>query len=450
MLEQLSEKLDIAFKKLRGQGRITEDNITESLREIRVAFLAADVNYKTTKDFIKRIKERAIGEEVITSVSPGQLLVKITNDELITLLGGQSVEPSYKGTMPFQTLVMGLQGSGKTTFCAKLALHMRNKKKLKPLLVACDVYRPAAISQLQILGKSLGIPVFDEGQGKPVEIVAHARQYALDQGLDSIIIDTAGRLQIDDNLMEELHQVIKVAEPKERILVADAMTGQDAVNVATEFHSRLDITGIALTKIDGDTRGGAALSIKSVTGKPIYYIGTGEKLDALEVFHPDRMASRILGMGDVVSLVEKAQEVFDEKESRKMEKKLLRNKFDLNDFLSQLRQIKKMGSITDLMGMIPGFSKLKGAKVDEKQLVYVEAILSSMTNDERKRPKIIDGGRRKRIAGGSGTDLQQVNQVLKQFSQMQKMMKQFTSPGSKMGKQMRRMMQGGQGGLPGM
>ncbi len=439
MLEQLSDKLESAFKKLRGQGKITEENIKESLREIRVAFLAADVNYKTTKKFIDAVKEKALGADVLSSVSPGQMLVKITHDELTNLLGEGSSEPAYNGSPPEKILVMGLQGSGKTTFCGKLALHLRNKKGKNPLLVACDVYRPAAVNQLVSIAKSLGIPYYEEGQGDPLKIAANALDKAKADGHDAVIFDTAGRLQIDDELMKELENLDKKLKPPHKYFVADAMTGQDAVNVADEFNQRLNISGVVLSKLDGDTRGGAALSVKSVTGKPIIYMGVGEKPDALEVFHPERIASRILGMGDVVSLVEKAQEVIDAKEAKKMEKKLLQNKFDLDDFLGQLRQIKKMGSISDIMGMIPGFSKMKDAKVDEKQLVYVEAILSSMTKYERAHPKIIDGNRRKRIATGSGTSIQQVNQVLKQFDQMRKMIKKLTGAGGNMRK-MKQMM----------
>jgi signal recognition particle subunit SRP54 len=452
MLEQLSDKLDLAFKKIRGQGKITEDNIAESLREIRVAFLAADVNYKTTKEFIKNLKERAIGEKVIQSISPGQLLIKITQDELTKLLGSESAEPAYNTSPPVQIMVMGLQGSGKTTFCGKLSLYLRNQKKKKPLLVAADVYRPAAIQQLQTLGKSLNIPVYEEGQGDPVSIIKNAKKFAKDNDHDTIIYDTAGRLQIDDTLMGELQEINKAVKPEHKYFVADAMIGQDAVNVAKTFNESLDITGVVLTKMDGDTRGGAALSVRSVTGKPLIYVGTGEKPDALELFHPERVASRILGMGDIVSLVEKAQSAFDEKEAKKMEKKLLKNKFDLHDFQQQLQTIKKMGSVSDLMGMIPGVSKMKAPAIDDKQLVHTEAILSSMTHQEKSNPKIIDGSRRRRIAGGSGTDLQRVNQILKQFSQMQKMIKQMTSMTSKKGGQMRKMMKQMQqgGGFPGM
>jgi signal recognition particle subunit SRP54 len=445
MLEQLSDKLEAVFKKIRGQGKITEENIKESMREIRVVLLSADVNYRTAKEFVNRLRERAMGEKVIQSITPGQLLVKITHDELTRLLGEQSAEPAFQAAPPIPLLVMGLQGSGKTTFCGKLALRLRNRFKKNPLMAACDVYRPAAIKQLVTIGKSLQIPVYEEGQGDPVKIAKKAMDFARDNEYDIVICDTAGRLQIDEDMMEELERIDSAVKAREKFFVADSMTGQDAVNVAEEFNRRLDISGVVLTKLDGDTKGGAALSVRSVTGKPIIYVGTGEKPDALEVLHPERLASRILGMGDVVSLVEKAQETMDEKEARRMEKKVLRNKFDLNDFLAQLRQVKKMGSLSDLAGMIPGMSKMKDVKVDEKQFTHVEAILSSMSNQERTNPRIIDGSRRKRIASGSGTSLQQVNQVLKQFDQMRKMIKQFTSAGSKKGSQMRKMMQQMQG-----
>jgi len=449
MFEQLSDKLEGVFKRLRGQAQLTEANVTETLREVRVVLLAADVNFKTAKDFINSVKEKAMGAEVLNSLSPGQVMVKILHDELVALLGGESEEPSFQGTPPVTVLMMGLQGSGKTTACGKLALHLRNQRKKKPLLVACDVYRPAAIDQLKTIGKSLGIAVYDEGLGDPVQIAENGRKFAKDNGYDLAIIDTAGRLQIDDELMIELERITASLKPQERFFVADAMTGQEAVNVAKAFNDRLDFTGVILTKMDGDARGGAALSIKSVTGKPIRYVGTGEKPDAMEVFHPDRMASRILGMGDVLTLVEKAQAVYDEKQAKALEKKFKQNKFDLDDFLNQLRQVKKMGSLTDLVAMIPGMSKMADAKVDDKQLTRVEAILSSMNVKERQAPRIIDGSRRKRIANGSGTSIQEVNQVLKQFEQMQKMMKQFSGMAGKMGgmRQMQKMMQKGR--MPG-
>jgi signal recognition particle subunit SRP54 len=452
MFEQLSDKLEGVFKRLRGQSRLTEENIAETLREVRQVLLAADVNFKVAKDFINTVKEKAMGSDVLTSLTPGQVMVKILHDELVVLLGGEAEEPAFLGAPPLQILMMGLQGSGKTTACGKLALHLRTQRKKKPLLVACDVYRPAAIDQLKVIGKSLGVPVYDEGEGDPVAIAINGQRFAKENGHDLVIYDTAGRLQIDEELMAELERIIQAVKPHERFFVADAMTGQEAVNVAKTFHDRLAFTGVILTKMDGDARGGAALSIKSVTGKPIRYVGTGEKPDALEVFHPDRMASRILGMGDVLTLVEKAQAVYDEKQAKVLEKKLKQSRFDLDDFLQQLRQVKKMGSLTDLVSMIPGMGKLADAKVDDSQLGRVEAILSSMTVKERKAPRIIDGSRRRRISLGSGTSLQEVNQVLKQFEAMQKMMKQFSGMSGKMGgmKNMARMMGKGPGGFPGM
>jgi signal recognition particle subunit SRP54 len=455
MFEQLTDKLDSAFKRLRGQHKITEENISESLREVRVALLAADVHFQTVKDFIASVKAKALGAEVLASVSPGQQIVKILHDEMVALLGGSAEEPRFQGSPPVGILMMGLQGSGKTTASGKLALHLRDKWRRKPLLVACDVYRPAAIEQLKVLGAQIGVPVYDEGIGDPVRIARNGLQAARDQGCDTVIFDTAGRLQIDAALMDELEKIQAAVKPAERFFVADAMTGQEAVNVAKAFNDRLDFTGVILTKMDGDARGGAALSVKSVTGKPVRYVGTGEKPDALELFHPDRMASRILGMGDVLTLVEKAQEVYDEKEAKQLQKKMLGNKFNLDDFLAQLRQMKKMGSMADMMAMIPGMGKLANAKVDESKLKYTEAILSSMTAKERQSPKIIDGRRRFRIAAGSGTTLQEVNQVLKQFEQMQKMMKQVSGMAGKAGgmKQLQNMMRqqgGGRGGFPGM
>jgi signal recognition particle subunit SRP54 len=452
MFEQLTDKLEGIFKRLRGQSTLTEENVAETLREVRQVLLAADVHFKVAKDFINAVKEKAVGSDVLQSLTPGQVMVKILHDELVALLGGEAEELAFQGTPPFQILMMGLQGSGKTTACGKLALHLRNNFRKQPLLVACDVYRPAAIDQLKVIGKSLGIPVYDEGEGDPVKIAQNGQKFAREHGHDLVIYDTAGRLQIDDELMAELERITALVKPQERFFVADAMTGQEAVNVAKTFHDRLSFTGVILTKMDGDARGGAALSIRHITGKPIRYVGTGEKPDAMEVFHPDRMASRILGMGDVLTLVEKAQAVFDEKQSKALEKKFKQNKFDLDDFLQQLRQVKKMGSLTDLVSMIPGMSKLADAKVDEGQMTRVEAILSSMTAKERRAPKIIDGSRRRRIALGSGTSLQEVNQVLKQFEQMQKMMKQFSGMAGKMGgmKNMARMMGKGQGGFPGM
>ncbi len=449
MFEQLTGKLDAVFKKLRGQHKITEENVSESLREIRVALLSADVHFQTVKDFIASVKAKALGAEVLQSVSPGQVMVKILHDEMALLLGGEGAEPHYAGSSPVGVLMMGLQGSGKTTACGKLALNLREKWKRKPMLVACDVYRPAAIEQLKILGKQIDVPVYDEGAGDPVRIAENGRKAAREQGCDVVIYDTAGRLQIDDALMAELERIQAKVQPSERFFVADAMTGQEAVNVAKAFNDRLDFTGVILTKMDGDARGGAALSIKSVTGKPIRYIGTGEKLDALEIFHPDRMASRILGMGDVLTLVEKAQEVYDADAAKQLEKKFRQNKFDLDDFLVQLRQVKKMGSMAELASMIPGLGKLSEAKIDENQFKHIEAILTSMTPKERQNPKIIDGRRRHRMAQGSGTSLQEVNQMLRQFEQMQKMMKQVSGMAGKAGgmKQLQRMVQQ-RGGMP--
>ncbi len=448
MFEQLTDKLDASFRRLRGLHQINEENVSESLREVRVALLAADVHFQTVKEFIASVKTKALGAEVLKSVSPGQMIVKIIHDEMVRLLGGAAEEPRFLGTPPTGILLMGLQGSGKTTACGKLALHLRDKWKKTPMLVACDVYRPAAIEQLKILGKQIGVPVYDEGAGDPVRIAANGLKAAREQGCDVVLYDTAGRLQIDDALMEELEKVQAAVKPSERFFVADAMTGQEAVNVAKAFNERLDFTGVILTKMDGDARGGAALSIKSVTGKPVRYVGTGEKPDALELFHPDRMASRILGMGDVVTLVEKAREVYDEKEAKQLSRKMMGSRFNLDDFLNQLRQMKKMGSMGDLMSMLPGMGKMNDAKIDESKLKYTEAILSSMTAKERQNPKIIDGRRRARVAAGSGTTLQEVNQVLKQFDQMQKMMKQMSGMAGKAGgmKKLQKMMQRGGGG----
>jgi signal recognition particle subunit SRP54 len=428
MFSQLTDNLELTLKKLKGQGKLTEENIAEALREVRRAFLEADVNFTVTREFVKNVKEKALGQDVLLSVSPGQQIIKIIHDELVETMGGHSgPEASFDKPKPYGILMVGLQGSGKTTFAGKLALYLRSKKKKKPLLVAADVYRPAAIKQLQVLGASIQIPVYEEGQGDPVQIVKNARKYAEENGHDLIIYDTAGRLQIDDELMNELEGVKEAVQPNDIFFVADAMIGQEAVNVAEEFFRRLEFTGFCLSKMDGDTRGGAALSIKRITGVPVRFVGTGEKLNDLELFYPERMANRILGMGDVVSLVEKAQEVIDEKEARSLRHKIINNKFDLDDFLNQLRTIKKMGSIKDLMGMIPGMRSIKDMNVDEKELVYVEAVLSSMTVKERKHPTVIDGSRRKRIAAGSGTTVQRVNQVLKQFDEMRKMMRQLNN-----------------------
>ncbi len=425
MFSQLTDSLESTLKNLRGQGKLTEENVAESLREVRRAFLEADVNFNVTRDFVKSVKEKALGSEVLLSVTPGQQIVKIIHDELVEIMGGQTHELSLSGEPPVGVMMVGLQGSGKTTFAGKIALYMRSKRKRKPLLVAADVYRPAAIKQLQVLGKSIGIPVYEEGLGNPVEIIKNGHRYAVENGFDLVIYDTAGRLQIDETLMQELEQARDAVKPREILFVADAMIGQEAVSVAETFFERLNFTGVCLSKMDGDTRGGAALSIKKITGVPICFVGVGEKLPEIELFHPDRMASRILGMGDVVSLVEKAQAVIDEKDAKDLKKKILNNTFDLDDFLNQLRTIKKLGKIKDILGMIPGLNKLPLDQVNEKELVYVEAVLSSMTPKERKKPNIIEGNRKKRIALGSGTTVQRVNQVLKQFEEMKMMFKKM-------------------------
>lgn len=425
MFDNLSDKLDRAFKVLKGQGKITEINVAETLKEVRKALLDADVNYKIAKDFTDRVKEEALGQNVLTSISPGQLLVKIVNDELKALMGGEKTDLNLKAN-PSIILIAGLQGSGKTTFSGKLANYLKSKGK-NPLLVAGDVYRPAAIDQLKILGEQIGVPVFTDYESKnPVAIAEAGIKQAKQNGHSVIIIDTAGRLAVDEQMMNEIANVKKATQPHEILFVVDAMTGQDAVNTAKAFNDRLDFDGVVLTKLDGDTRGGAALSIKSVVNKPIKFIGTGEKLDAIDVFYPERMASRILGMGDVVSLVERAQEQFDEEEAAKLQKKIRKNQFDFNDFLNQLQQIKKMGNLKDLMGMIPGVGKMiKDVDISDDAFKGVEAIIRSMTPVERETPDLINGTRRKRIANGSGTSIEEVNRLLKQFEDMKKMMKMF-------------------------
>lgn len=431
MLEELSQKLEATFKRLRGYGKLTEANISESLKEIRRALLEADVNYKVVKDFVLTVQEKAIGQDVLTSVTPGQMIVKIVHDEMVSLLGTSTMEIKTAGIPPSIIMLAGLQGSGKTTFAAKLAAYLR-KRGRKPMLVAADVYRPAAIQQLKVLGQSLDIPVYDEGLGDPLSICANAVGESRRRLSDTIILDTAGRLHIDSDMMNELSRIKGRVRPHEILFVADGMTGQDAVNTAKEFSDRLDFDGVVLTKMDGDARGGAALSIRSVTGKPIKFMGVGEKMDAIEQFHPDRLASRILGMGDVVSLVEKAQDTIDQKEAEKLEEKLRRAEFTLEDFLSQLQQIKKMGSLESLLSMIPGVgNQLKNANVDESAFVRTEAIINSMTLRERRNPQILNGSRRKRIARGSGTRVQDVNQLMNQFGQMKKMIKQMKGKGSR-------------------
>ncbi len=423
MFEDLTQKLELVFKKLRGEGKISEANVSESLREVRRVLLDADVNYKVVKEFIGEVQRRAVGQEVLRSLTPGQLIIKIIHDELVALMGSASAGITYAAMPPTVILIAGLQGSGKTTFSAKLALHLKSKGRF-PLLVAADVYRPAAIDQLETLGKQIQVPVHAVRERGAVEIAVESIDHARKGARDVVIIDTAGRLHVDEEMMAEVATIRQRVSPNEILFVVDAMTGQDAVNSAKAFHDRLDFDGIVLTKLDGDSRGGAALSIRSVVSKPIKFVGVGEKLDALEVFHPDRMANRILGMGDIVTLVEKAQEQFDEEKSRKLEAKLRSSQFTFDDFLEQLREIKKMGSLQQIMSMIPGMSRMAGnATLDEKALVRVEAIIQSMTAVERNRPNIINGQRRKRIAAGSGTSVQEVNKVLKQFHDMQKMMK---------------------------
>lgn len=438
MFENLQDKLDKAFKVLKGQGRITEINVAETMKEVRKALLDADVSYKVAKAFTDTVKEKALGQNVLTSVSPGQLMVKITNDELSKLMGGEAADLDLSET-PTIILIAGLQGSGKTTFSGKLARLIKSKGK-RPLLVAGDVYRPAAIDQLKILGEQVGVPVFTDYESKdPVGIASAAIRQAKEQGHNVVIVDTAGRLAVDEAMMNEIARVKEAVHPQEILFVVDSMTGQDAVNTAKTFNERLDFNGVVLTKLDGDTRGGAALSIRAVVDKPIKFIGTGEKLDAIDVFHPDRMASRILGMGDVVSLVERAQQQIDEKQAAELQRKIRKNKFDFNDFLGQLQQIKKMGNIKDLMAMIPGMGKaIKDIDVDENSFKGIEAIIQSMTPYERQNPEVISGSRRQRIARGSGNDVVEVNKLLKQFEDMRKMMKMMNNP-SKMAGMMRGM-----------
>ena len=444
MFDNLSERLERSFKILKGEGRITEINVAETLKDVRRALLDADVNYKVAKTFTDSVKAKALGQNVLTAVKPGQLLVKIVHDELAQLMGGEAAELQLKGH-PAVVLMAGLQGSGKTTMSGKLALWQKTKKNRKPLLVACDVYRPAAIDQLKVLGEQVGVPVYSEPESKdPVAIAQHAIKEARAKGYDLVIVDTAGRLAVDEEMMNEIAAIKAGIDPDEILFVVDAMTGQDAVNTAKEFNDRLDFNGVVLTKLDGDTRGGAALSIRTVVTKPIKLVGTGEKLEALDVFHPDRMADRILGMGDIVSLVERAQEQFDEEEARKLQRKIQKNQFDFNDFLGQIHQIKKMGNLKDLASMIPGVGKaLKDVEIDDNAFKSIEAIILSMTPKERSHPEILNTSRRTRIARGSGTTVQEVNRLIKQFDQTRKMMKMVT--GSKMGRMMKAMPQ-----MPGM
>ncbi|MDZ4846278.1 MAG: signal recognition particle protein [Chitinophagales bacterium] len=427
MFENLTERIEGALKTLKGESKITEINIAASVKEIRRALVDADVNYKVAKEFTDKIKDKALGEKVFTAVSPGQLMVKIVKDELTELMGGSAVDINLTGT-PSVVLVAGLQGSGKTTFSAKLANYLKTKKGSRILLVACDIYRPAAIEQLKVLGEQIGVEVYSEPENKnAVQIATNAIQHAKATGVNTVIIDTAGRLAIDEQMMQEIENVKKNTKPHETLFVVDAMTGQDAVNTARTFNERLNFDGVVLTKLDGDTRGGAALSIKYEVKKPIKFVGTGEKMDALDVFHPDRMAQRILGMGDIVSFVEKAQEQFDAEQAAKLQKKIRREQFDFDDFLSQLNQIRKMGNIKDLMGMIPGMSKMaKDIDIDDDSFKKVEAIILSMTPQERATPELLSGNRRKRIADGSGNSISDVNKFVKQFDEMRKMMKTMT------------------------
>ncbi|WP_288731410.1 signal recognition particle protein [uncultured Phocaeicola sp.] len=438
MFDNLSERLERSFKILKGEGKITEINVAETLKDVRRALLDADVNYKVAKSFTDTVKEKALGQNVLTAVKPSQLMVKIVHDELTKLMGGETAEIELKGR-PAVILMSGLQGSGKTTFSGKLARMLKTKKNRKPLLVACDVYRPAAIEQLRVLGQQIEVPVYSEPESKnPVQIALNAIQEAKAKGYDLVIVDTAGRLAVDEQMMNEIEAIKNAINPDETLFVVDAMTGQDAVNTAREFNERLDFNGVVLTKLDGDTRGGAALSIRTVVNKPIKFVGTGEKLDAIDQFHPARMADRILGMGDIVSLVERAQEQYDEEEAKRLQKKIQKNQFDFDDFLGQIQQIKKMGNLKELASMIPGVGKaIKDIDIDDNAFKSIEAIIYSMTPEERKRPEILNGSRRMRIAKGSGTNIQEVNRLLKQFDQTRKMMKMVT--GSKMAGMMQKM-----------
>ena len=451
MFENLSDRLERSFKILKGEGKITEINVAETLKDVRRALLDADVNYKVAKSFTDTVKAKAMGMNVLAAVKPSQLMVKIVHDELAELMGGKAVELKLEGR-PAIILMSGLQGSGKTTFSGKLANMLKNKNHKKPLLVACDVYRPAAIEQLKVVGETVGVPVYTEPDNKNVvEIANNAIREAKAKGNDVIIVDTAGRLAVDEEMMNEIASLKEAINPDETLFVVDSMTGQDAVNTAKEFNDRLDFDGVVLTKLDGDTRGGAALSIRTVVTKPIKFVGTGEKMDAVDVFHPERMADRILGMGDIVSLVERAQQQFDEKQARELEKKIRKNKFDFNDFMGQIQQIKKMGNIKDLAAMIPGVGKaIKDVDIDDNAFKSIEAIINSMTPKERTNPEIINQSRRMRIAKGSGTNIQEVNRLLKQFDQMRKMMKMVSGMNSSKMMQMAAAMKNMKGGMPGL
>lgn len=442
MFENLSERLERSLKILKGQGKITEINVAETLKDVRRALLDADVNYKVAKQFTDTVKAKALGQNVLTAVKPGEMMVKIVHDELASLMGSETAQLNLSGN-PTVILMSGLQGSGKTTFSGKLARKLKSEKSKRPLLVACDVYRPAAIDQLKVLGEQINVPVYtEEGNNNPVEIAKNAIRHAKANNLDLVIVDTAGRLAVDEQMMDEIEAIKNAINPQEILFVVDAMTGQDAVNTAKEFNDRLDFDGVVLTKLDGDTRGGAALSIRAVVTKPIKFVGTGEKLDALDLFHPARMADRILGMGDIVSLVEKAQNAYNEEEARKLSKKIAKNQFDFNDFLSQIQQIKKMGNLKDLASMIPGVGKaIKDIDIDDNAFKGIEAIIHSMTREERANPLIINQSRRQRIAKGSGTTIVEVNRMLKQFEQMRKMMKTVSTMKNPM-----KMMRGMRGG----
>ncbi len=451
--EGLSEKLNGVFKRLKNKGKLNESDVKAAMREVKMALLEADVSYKVVKDFVSKVSERAVGEEVLNSLTPAQQVIKIVNDELIALMGESNAKINFPNKPPCVVMMCGLQGSGKTTHSAKLAKYFKEKQSKRPLLVACDVYRPAAIDQLKIVGEKAGVPIFEMGQIDPRKIVKAALKHASDYGNDFVILDTAGRLHIDEELMKELSDIKKIAEPDEIILVVDAMTGQDAVNVAESFDETLGIDSVILTKLDSDTRGGAALSVLAVTGKPIKFVGIGEKLDEFEVFHPERMASRILGMGDMLTLIEKASENVDEQDAKRLAKKVKEKGFDLTDLLDQLKQIQKMGSIKSLLGMIPGIgNQIKDADIDEKQFTRLEAIIQSMTPGEREKPSIINPNRKRRIASGSGTKVEDVNRLLKQYEQMNKMMKQLGITGKGKGgkKKMRNMLSGMRGNLSGM
>ena len=451
MFENLSDRLERSFKILKGEGKITEINVAETLKDVRRALLDADVNYKVAKTFTDTVKAKALGMNVLSAVKPGQLMVKIVHDELAELMGGKAAELKLEGR-PAIILMSGLQGSGKTTFSGKLANMLKNKNHKKPLLVACDVYRPAAIEQLKVVGEAVDVPVYTEPDNKNVvEIANNAIKEAKAKGNDVVIVDTAGRLAVDEEMMNEIATLKDALNPDETLFVVDSMTGQDAVNTAKEFNDRLDFDGVVLTKLDGDTRGGAALSIRTVVTKPIKFVGTGEKMEAIDVFHPDRMADRILGMGDIVSLVERAQQQFDEKQARELEKKIRKNKFDFNDFMNQIQQIKKMGNIKDLAAMIPGVGKaIKDVDIDDNAFKSIEAIINSMTPKERTNPEILNQSRRMRIAKGSGTSIQEVNRLLKQFDQMRKMMKMVSGMNNSKMMQMAAAMKNMKGGMPGL